>query len=196
MKRKIIWILAAMLVLAASSVCFAADNTWKLAGTWNYTLTVPEKLIGGHTISLTESGTITMHMREDAGVEYFSTFDLFGKGTLTVDGEEVPYDGKRQGESLKGLTGTEYIPGQECYIDDTQTVYGETLYIKYTLRQTGENTATGTARVDYGSESVVGTIEATRPTPSNGGGGGCSTGFASAALLLFAPLFAVAKRRK
>ena len=192
--RKKSFVFAALLILAIASVCFA-DNSWKLGGTWNYSLNIPSAFINGYPASLTENGTITMHMTESGGTEYFSTLDQSWNGTLTVNGQKTDYNGS---EPNLALTNTAYIPGESYIYTNTQIIDGIRVTARYTLRQTEENTVTGTALIKYNGETAEGTITATRPSSGDGGGGsGCnSAAFGFAALLLLVPLILTGKKAK
>ena len=193
MHRKVLAAIAALLVLAASASF--ADSGWKLAGTWNYTLSIPSATVNGYPASLTETGTMTMHMTESGGKEYFSTYDQSWNGTLTVSSQVQTYSGSVAGKTFNP---TVYEPGTAYVTDSTQTISGNTVTAKYTLTQVEENKVTGTAVVHYGGQTASGTITATRPSSDSGdgGGGGCSAGFAAAALLALVPLVSARKRRQ
>jgi|GEM_PF-3814469 len=187
MNRKVLAVLAAVLLAATACTACFADDSWKLAGTWNYTLNIPSATINGSPASLTETGVMTMHMTENGGKEYFSTYDQSWNGTLTVNGQAQTYSGSMAGKTLNPAL---YNPGSAYVSSNTQTISGVTVTSKYTLTQVEENKVTGTAVLTYGGETATGTVTATRPAADGGdsGGGGCSAGFAAIALLALVPL--------
>ena len=187
MNRKVLAVLAAVLLTAAACAACFADSSWKLAGAWNYTLSIPSAAINGYPASLTETGVMTMHMTESGDKEYFSTYDQNWNGTLTVNGQGQTYSGSVAGKTLNPAL---YNPGSAYVSGNTQTISGTTVKSKYTLTQVEENKVTGTAVLTYGGETATGTITATRPSQDGGdsGGGGCSAGFAAIALLALVPL--------
>ncbi|MDO5562048.1 MAG: Synerg-CTERM sorting domain-containing protein [Synergistaceae bacterium] len=188
MRKRIALFVALGIVLTATVALAVTD--WKLAGAWNYTLSVPSATVGGNPASLTETGILTMKMTENGGVEYFKSYDQSYSGILTVSGNKQTYSGSFKDEALEP---TAYTPGNSYIVKSTQNISGTTVTATYTLTQTEENKVTGTAVIKYGAETANGTITATRPSADNGGGG-CSVGFGALALLALTPLFFRKKR--
>ncbi|MDO5563476.1 MAG: Synerg-CTERM sorting domain-containing protein [Synergistaceae bacterium] len=185
MQRKLALALVVVFLLMAAPLY--ADSTWKLAGTWNYNLNIAGT-IDGSDASLKEAGQIILRMTESGGVEYFSDYDITSKGNLTI-GSAYSYGYSYDNKNLT-INPIAYVPGASFSTEYDTRIDGNLVHFRLTIRQTAENSISGTATVTHNGTSYTGPISATRPTGGDGGsGGGCNAGYAGLMLMGILPLF-------
>lgn len=184
---------AAVFAICGLLVCGAAfaDSSWKLAGTWNYSSTVPSQAVtlSGDTVyySSSETGTIDLNMTAQSDGEYFNSYTCTYKGTNTVRSQygtdSKDYSG---GPYTQALEATKYTPGNETTFTQTIQIRGYNVNEKLVLKQVEENKLTGKVYLTLEGQTISGDVTATRNSggSSGSGGGGCNAG-ATAAMLMF-----------
>lgn len=193
-----------LLILGISPASFAA-SVWTLNGTWDYTADVPAQrvTVGGNQFDFraSETGVIVMNTVFVEDKEYFSTYDISGTGKGAY---KLPSDSSwtediyNFGPATMRMNGEQYDPAKEWRValQDPISVWGYQVSEWLVLKQTGENTVSGTIYLDCNGSLVTGTVSATRRgAPSgDGGGGGCNAGAAGIGMILVLAAF-VAKRK-
>lgn len=191
--RKYLAALLTLVFMLASTSAFAADASWKLAGTWNYSLNI-SGIYGGNTASLTEAGTLVMRTTHDAsGAEVLDTYDIKNKGNVSIEPSYThDYSSDQSGIRLNPLV---YTPGATYEIEYDTTLDGAPVHFRLVFTQTGANDISGTAYLSAEGKGYSGPIKASRPSEEGGsGGGGCNAGFAGLLLLAVVPF--IVRRKK
>ena len=195
-KFSFIALLGIVFSVALYGAACAADTSWKLAGTWNYTCTIKEQDVTiqekTFKFSGSEAGTlnVTMQDGEEANREYFKEILLNCKGTAIVDGTSYPYEVKDYTQNFE--SGQLYTPGNEISYHYRFEVNGVEYHERVKCTQIEENKITGTITLEDENsvEICKGEISATRNSSSgSSSGGGCNAGFGALALLLAVPMF-------
>jgi len=171
----------------------ATRPTWKVAGKWNYTTTIPEISVPGYTYSAKGTGTIDIRMKSGdiEGREYFDSYDIKYKETYKFNGEEDTDEGEAKGVdfSYLGLSGL-YNIGARVNIEYQE----ELCKMRIECYQVDENKMEGIIYIIIEGQDPMKarTFEATRDTGSSSG---CNAG-ATAAMLIFCAVPMIFRRKK
>ena len=151
-------------MFSVSAQAFAADSSWKLAGTWEFTSNIPEQpftyLGAQYTYSSQESGTVVLNMTEIDGQEWTKSYIYFGHGTNHYDGDSNEYV-VGPAEQVASPSAV-YIPGTPVEVNTTISIRGVAVNETISFTQTDENTLSGTVTLELGGQQITGTFSATR----------------------------------
>jgi len=193
MKKLSIFIIAAAMALAAAGTAIASD-TWSAGGAWDYTLSATGEF-NNKPVTFTASGDLLLDSstNHSTNIEHLDKYDLAYKIKLTCDGDEISHQNNKSG-SLD----FDYDTGKTYNSIITETINNKTLSVAFSLTQTGDDKATGTATVKYDGKTATGTIDATKSNEDDddSSSGGCNAGLAGTLLLFAIPTMCGSFRRR
>ncbi|MCC8057174.1 hypothetical protein [Cloacibacillus sp.] len=198
----VVFLCLLVFAMLPSSVASAA---WTLNGTWDYTANVPAQriTIGGNQFDFraSENGVIVMDTVFVEDKEFFNTYVISGTGHGAYklpSNSSWTEDTYNFGPATMQMKNEQYDPAKELTVSlqDPIDVWGYKVSEWLVLKQTGENTVSGTIYLDCSGTLVTGTVSATRRgAPSDsGGGGGCNAGVAGIGLMLALAVLAVKRK--
>ena len=192
---KKLYCLLCVVLLAACASCAFADSSWKLGGTWNYSIVDKGNAkINGVPAKLTESGTINVRtVTQDSSIESITGYAINCKANISIPSTGFSYDFTNNFNT--DIDPVLYIPGKPVRFYFYSTINGYSVRETLEFTQTGVDSIKGTYDIYLSATGETNTFDITATRNSGGdGGGGCNAGFAGLALLLAALTFATRKK--